>query len=254
MKIRAPLLFLVALVVTSIGQDVLTMTPPPAPSTPAPASNAWLGFSVRKPAPNGATQIPMLPAGMGFVVQAVAPGGPADAAQLKPLDVLWKFGDQMLVNQGQLATLLSLKTPGDEVTLAIFRAGKPLDVKIKLGTTKDDTNLFSKDMVDAVILSDEGSPMKIVNLQERTASFSNSDGKALVRREGDGYKVTINGPDKQPLFEGMLPMDGSLEGIPADWHRRVCVLRRSLDHALDNRIVPMRMPRSRVVPPPVVPR
>jgi hypothetical protein len=253
MKIRHSLLILAALLATGIGQEVVTLKTPPVPGAAPPAANAWLGFSVRKPDPNVTARIPMLPAGIGFVVQTVAPGGPAEAAQLKPQDVLWKFGDQMLVNQGQLATLLSLKSPGDEVTLALFRAGSPLEIKITLGTAKDDKNLFSKDMADAVILSDEGSQMRIVNLHDRTASFSNNEGKALVRREGDGYKVVINGADKQILYEGVLPIDGSLDGIPADWHRRVCVLRRSLDHALENRIVPMRMPRSRVVPPSAVP-
>jgi hypothetical protein len=250
MQIRYSLLILTTLVATCVGEDLgSTMQPPAAP----PAGSAWLGCSVSKPAPMAAAPIPMLPPGMGFVIQNITPGGPAEAAQLKPLDVLWKFGDQMLVNQGQLAALLSLKRPGDEVALTIFRASKPLEIKIKLGTAQDANNMFSKDMIDAAILSDEGRPMKIINLQERTATFSNDDGKALVRREGDGYKVVIKGPDQQAIYDGMLPMDGNLAGIPADWHRRICVLRRSLDHALESRIVPVRPPRPRTVPPPVAP-
>ncbi|MEI6654075.1 MAG: PDZ domain-containing protein [Verrucomicrobiota bacterium] len=255
MKIRQALLTLATLVVTCVGDEPGSQ--PAQRSVPpvggAQTDSASLGFSVTKLDPRGAAQIPALPPGIGFVIQAVTPGGAAEGARLKPQDVLWKFGDQWLVNQGQLATLLSLKQPGDEVTLAIFRAGQPLEIKIKLGVVRNDTSVFSKDMIDAAILSDEGQPMKIVNLQERTATFSNNEGKALVQRQGEGYRVVINGPDQQVLFDGTLPTDGNLEGVPVDWRRRVCVLHRSLDHALDSRMVPVRVPRPRVVPPPAAP-
>ncbi len=253
MKLRHALLTLTTLVVACVGEE------PGSPPTSAPvppmaqARSASLGFSVTKLDPRAAAQIPTLPPGVGFVIQAITPGGAAEGAQLNPQDVLWKFGDQWLINQGQLATLLSLKNPGDEVALAIFRAGKPLEIKLKLGEARDDASVFSKDMIDAAILSDEGQPMKIVNLQERTATFANNEGKALVQRQGEGYRVVITGPDKQVLFDGALPTDGNLEGIPIDWRRRVWVLHRSLDHALDSRIVPVRAPRPRVVPPPVAP-
>jgi hypothetical protein len=252
MKIRLSFLVLATLVVMCVGEDAgRPMPPPDGPIAAGQSGCAWLGFTIKKPDRDSAAQIPALPPGMGFVIQAITPTGPAEAAQLQPMDILWKFGDQMLVNQGQLATLLSLSKPGDEVSLALFRGGKPLDVKIKLGEAKGDRNVFSRDMIDAAILSDEGSPMKIVNIQDRTATFSNNDGKAVVRREGEGYRVVINGPDGKAIFDDTLPADGTLEGIPSDWRRRIWVLRRSLDHALENRLVPVRPPRPRVVPPPL---
>ena len=253
MQLRQSLLILTALVVTCVGEDAAPKMSPLPPGFVPPSGPAWLGCSVRKPDPATAAQLAALPPGIGFVIQGVAPGGPAEGAELKSKDVLWKFGDQMLVNQGQLATLLSLQRPGDEVKLAIFRDGKPAEIKVTLGETPTDRKEFSRDMIDATILSDEGSPMKIVNILDRTASFSNADGDALIRREGEGYKVLITGPDKKVIFDGTLATDGKLDGIPPEWHRRVCVLRRSLDHALENRIVPVRAPRPRVVPPPTPP-
>lgn len=259
MQLRQSLLILLTLVVTCVGEDAVTKTAPPtAPPHPAAAARsgaAWLGFSVRKPDPAGAAQIPTLPPGVGFVIQAVTAGGPAELAQLKPMDVLWKFGDQLLVNQGQLATLLSLRKPGDEVVLAIFRAGQPAEIKITLGEAPADTSEFSREMIEAAILpdGDEMPRTRIVTMGDRTATYSNTDGKALVRREGDGYKVVISGPDKNVIYDGALSADGNLDGIPTDWRRRICVLRRSLDHALESRIVPVRAPRPRVVPPPKAP-
>jgi hypothetical protein len=254
MQLHQSLLILVTLVVTCAGEERTTQIPPLAPvSTAAARPNAaWLGFSVRKPDPAGAAQIPTLPPGVGFVIQAVTPGGPAELAELQPMDVLWKFGDQLLVNQGQLATLLGLGKPGDEVQLAVFRAGKPVAIKITLGEAPAVTSEFSREMIDAAILPDgeEMPRTRIVTMLDRTATYSSSDGKALVRRDGEGYKVVISDPDKKIVFDGVLAADGNLEGIPADWRRRVCVLRRSLDHALESRIVPVRAPRPRVVPPP----
>ena len=253
MQLHHSFLILATLVVTSVGEDAGPGTPLPLPA-PGPRSGAaWLGCSISKPDPAGAAQLPALPPGIGFVVQAVTPGGPAQLAQLQPADVLWKFGDQMLVNKGQLATLLNLKSPGDEVTLAIFRNGKQADIQVKLGEAPADKREFSRDMIDATILSDDDVPKRIITILDRTATFSNSDGSALIRREGDGYQVVITGSDKTVIFDGILPAEGSVDGIPAEWRRRIWVLRRSLDHALESRNVPVRAPRPRVVTPPTPP-
>lgn len=254
MQFRHSFLLFATLVVTCVGEDVQLkpVLPLSVPTPVASSGSAWLGlgFSVRKPAASNAAQIPSLPPGIGFVVQVVSPGGPADLSEVHPKDVLWKFGDQLLVNQGQLATLLNLKRPGDEVALAIFRDGKAAEIKVTLGEMPADNRDFSRDMVDAAILSDDGHPTRIITPENRTATFSDTDGNALVRREGESYKVVINGPDKKVIFDGTLPIEGTLDAIPAEWHRRICVLRRSLDHALESRMVPVRSPRPRVVPPP----
>ena len=251
MQIRHSFLTFAALVVMCLGEDAASKLPPFL--TASRSGSAWLGFSVSKPDPVAAAQIPTLPPGVGFVIQAVTSGGPAELAQINPKDVLWKFGDQLLVNQGQLAALLNLQQPGDEVSLGIFRDGKPAEIKIKLGEAPAEEKGISRDMIDAAILPDEGSTMKIITLLDRTATFSSAEGKALVRHDGEGYKVLINGPDKKIIFDGSLAEDGNADRVPAEWRRRVCVLRRSLDHALENRIVPVISPRPRVVTPVPVP-
>ncbi|KAB2639545.1 MAG: PDZ domain-containing protein [Verrucomicrobia bacterium] len=250
MPLRHSLLLFATLFVTCVGQDADRQSPPPTPV--ASSGSAWLGlsFSARKPDASSGARIPSLPPGIGFVVQAVSPGGPADLSQVHPKDVLWKFADQWLVNQGQLATLLNLKRPGDEITLAIFRDGKPAEIKVTLGEAPPNSRDVSRNVVEAAMLSDDGHPTRIITPENRTATFSDSDGKALVRRDGDGYQVVIRGPDKQVIFDGRLAADGNSDDIPADWRRRIYVLRRSLDHALDSRIEPVSAPRPRVVPPP----
>jgi hypothetical protein len=220
---------------------------PPGVPEPPPRPNSWLGLSIAKPQPSVVAQIPSLPEGIGFVVESVLPGGPAEAAQLRALDVVWKFGDQLLANQAQLATLLNLKRPGDEVKLAVFRAGQPLEVTLKLGEAPANREPFPP---RRMFEDDSLCETKIVIPGERTATYSTDKGKAVLKREGEIYRLTITDPEQKVLFDGPLPGDGNLDKIPDGWHRRVWVLRRSLDHAMANQIVPVMPPRPRVLPAP----
>lgn len=218
---------------------------------PAPAANAWLGLEVGKPDQTTTSHLPALPSGIGFVIQSVDEGGPAEAAGLKALDVLWKFGNQLLVNEGQLAILLSHHKPGDEVPLSLFRSGRALELQVTLGEAPQKTGRFPREIADAAILPGEGGPMKVVNVGTRTASYATEEGQAWIQREGDDYKVVVHGPDGSVVFEGKIPSGDELDNIPKEWRRRVCALRRGLDHALEGRMVPVRPPRPRVVAPPV---
>ena len=225
---------------------------PPEPlKTPQPP-RAWLGLQVAKPDATITAQLPALPLGIGFVVRSVDAGGPAQAAGLQEADLLWKLGDQMLVNEGQLAALLRLAKPNDEVKFTGFRAGKPLEVVLKLGEAPAMKRPFPGDLVDSAILPGEcGGPMRVVNVSERLASYSTDEGRAVVKLNGAVYQVKIQGPKDELIYEGDLPGDGSLEPIPESWRRRIHALRRGLDHALDGRMMPTRQPRPRVVPPAV---
>ena len=222
-----------------------------APKLPQPP-NAWLGLQVTKPDASLTAQVPSLPPGIGFVIRSVDPGGPAQAAGLRESDLLSKLGDQWLVNEGQLAALLRLAKPDDEIVLSVFRAGKPLEVKLKLGVAAGAMRPLSGELVDAAILHGEcGGPMRVINVAERIATYATAEGRAAVWREGEIYHVKIHGPQDELLYEGALPGDGSLEKIPESWRRRVQALRRGLDHALDGHLVPSRQAQPRVVTPTV---
>ena len=236
--------------------DLKSPVPPlPAPVPPLPAPvplppRAWLGLQLVKPDAALSAQMSALPAGVGFVIRTVNAGGPAATAGLQESDVLWKLGDQLLVNEGQLAALLRLQKPDSEITLEGFRDGKPLAVKLKLGVAPVPTHGMSGEMVDSVMLpGDCGGPMRVINVADRLASYSTEEGRAVVRLAGTLYQVKINGPKDELVYEGDLPADGSLDAIPESWRRRVHALRRGLDHALDGRMMPGRQPRPRVVSP-----
>jgi hypothetical protein len=137
------------------------------------------------------------------------------------------------------------------VALSGFRGGLPLVVKLKLGETPEDAQPFPGELVDEAIMPGEcRGPMRVVNVAEKLATYSTTDGKAEVGKDGDGYMVKIQDPQGQVIYQGGIPGDGNLDKIPDAWKRRVHALRRGLDLALEGRMMPVRQPRPRVVPPP----
>jgi len=70
--------------------------------------------------------------GIGLVVDFVRPDSPAAAAGLKQHDIIEKFDDQLLVSIQQLAILVRMHKPGDEVKLAVIREAKPQVLSAKL--------------------------------------------------------------------------------------------------------------------------
>ena len=241
-----------------LGPAMLSAEEPAESKSPHPhgkcfqAPQAWLGLQVSRPDESTTVHLPALPPGIGFMVRSITEGGPAEAAGLKELDVLWKMDDQMLVNEGQLAALLRLSKPGDEVSLSGFRAGKRIDVKLTLGETPKTKRPFPSDLVDSAVIPgvECGGNMRVFNISDKVASYSTDEGRAEVRRDGKIHKVLIVDPKDEVIFEGDLPEDGSLDKIPDRWKRRVHALRRGLDHALDGQMVPGRQPRPRVIVPP----
>jgi hypothetical protein len=208
---------------------------------------AWLGLGVSKPDDVTTTQLPALPPGIGFVVSELAEGGPAEKAGIRKHDLLWKMEEQMLVNEGQLATLLRLAAPGDVVTVSVFREGKSLDLKVTLGEGKaGDGEALRSMLVDSVIRRDDGA-MRIVDLEERRAVVRDERGTAEVSRLSEGDAVRILGKDGKVIFEGLVRGQHGLSSVPEGWRRQVSAMRRGLDHALSSTQV--RQPRPRIVPP-----
>lgn len=211
---------------------------------------AWLGLGLTKPDEAVFTQLPALPPGIGFVVNELTSGGPAEKAGVRKHDLLWKMEEQMLVNEGQLATLLRLAAPGDEVTLAVFREGKSLDLKVILGESKAaGDELILRGFADSVIRRDDG-PTRIVDLEAKKAVVSDGRGSAELTRLSEGDAVRITDAGGKVIFEGLVSGSAGLTAVPEGWRRQVAAMRRGLDHALSATPAPVRQPRPRIVPPP----
>ncbi len=238
---------------------LVTASPHPAPALPPfpGAPESWLGIDLSKPDPSLISHLPALPPGVGFLVKSVHGDGPAAKAGFQKADLVWKLNDQLLVNEAQLTTLLRLHQPGEEITLSVFRSGSQLEIPITLGTSPlPIPGAANRAAEEAVFLSEQG-PMRVVNLAEREAYIANDEGRATVRKVGEGFWLTIENADGEVIFDDSFDRGSGkcerTENLPSEWKRRAYALRRGLDHALDGRIVPQRQPRPRVVPPPPSP-
>jgi len=209
-----------------------------------------LGLYLQKLDATVAAQLPNFPEGMGFLVNEVEEGGPSALAGVQVHDIIWKMGDQMLVNKAQLATLLRLRQAGDKVELSGFRSGKPQLFKVKLGEPKSP--------LEGILANDEspfeeGGVTRVINSSEMFAKTTASDGEAELIKKGEGYQLKINDIKQKPIFNGTISEGGSLEGVPSAWKIRVASLKRALDQAVNGELPVVRptvQPRPRVVPPP----
>lgn len=71
---------------------------------------------------------------VGAVVASVAEGSPAAAIGLKPYDIITKFGDTDITEYDVLQKLVNKSTPGQSVTLTVYRNGKYYSAKVTIGS------------------------------------------------------------------------------------------------------------------------
>jgi serine protease Do len=67
-------------------------------------------------------------------VVGIEPDSPAEAAKVEEGDIILAFGDKEIANAQMLASEIRGRKPGEDIALKIERAGKSMDIKVKLGT------------------------------------------------------------------------------------------------------------------------
>ena len=73
----------------------------------------------------------------GALISSVDKGGPADQAGLKSGDVILKVNGQAIVASADLPTLIGAATPGDKVSLEVWRQGRREQFSAKLVDSSD---------------------------------------------------------------------------------------------------------------------
>jgi len=87
----------------------------------------------------------------GALVSNVEKGGPADKAGLKAGDVIRMLNGQKIVSSGDLPAIVSLATPGEKVTLEVWRQGKLEAIKATLGNAAEKTAVAANDAEDKAV-------------------------------------------------------------------------------------------------------
>lgn len=126
-----PALCLCTASVTAISaQDM-----PPGPGQPSPAATPgtpFLGVIAERVSDELRHQLPALQSGSGLIVREVMPESPAATANIRKLDILHRWNDQLLVHPAQLRILVENSKPGDQVTLGFIQQGKSVEARIEL--------------------------------------------------------------------------------------------------------------------------
>ena len=223
------------------------------PSTPAkedPAPMPWLGLDVTVLDEMMRAHASGVPEGVGFLVKAVSSDSPAKKAGFRRYDVLWKFDEQLLVNEAQFATLLKLRKVGDEVKMGILRCGKQLELDLVLGEMPENPEVVGISPADLPLIPSgvPGLPIVRVTPHDRTAETTRNDGSsAKLFYNDDEAFVTILGADQEVIYDGPLRKDGHF-AVPDDWNHSIGAMLRSLYKANNPGWKP-RQPRPRVVIP-----
>jgi len=94
---------------------------------------AFLGVHLdSKFSPEAASRLG-LPRVEGARVSGVTAGSPAEAAQIRVGDVILQFDGQRIEDDGHLVNLVSSTPIEKEVSVTIFREGRPLAMRVKVG-------------------------------------------------------------------------------------------------------------------------
>ncbi|NNJ87303.1 MAG: PDZ domain-containing protein [Akkermansiaceae bacterium] len=257
--LRLPFLFSLCM---SLGMNAF-VSAQVTPATVAPSNKesskqsrgVQLGITVSKPGAAVYAQLPSLPRGSGFLLQSVTTGGSADAAGLKPMDLIWKLGDQILINENQLMVLLSQYQPGDKVQVSYFHAGleKTTTMLLKSGNRKPDAPAgvaMSPPFPGAPGYGSNPAqpsfPMRVISYEDRSASISDSHGTAtLTYREGKPW-LHVESKRGIETFNDFVSKAEDVARVPLVWRSRLPILQRSLEESIRLR----KLPRVRRVPTP----
>lgn len=218
-----------------------------------------------------------LTTGTGLVVTHVVKDSPA-AAVLKEHDVLTKLDDQILIEMRQLAVLIRMKQPGDEIQLSFIRGGKPQTAKVKL--VKRDLPVLSsiqsprmeaeglfkslhstKGASLGTVLHESRGPIKIIESHTgsapRAMTINPSSGKMLFNDDSGSIEVTFADGKKtvlakdvagKVLFTGPANTSEELKALPENVRAKVESLETMDDFSfkVDGDFVPA---EPRVAPP-----
>lgn len=119
----------------------------------------WLGVHVQNVTDEIAESLGLTDP-IGALVAKVAPDGPAEAAGVKPSDVILKFDGVVIENMRDLPRAVARTQIGKDVPVELLRDGKSVDVKVKIGRLPEND---ADEAADAMDDEDNGEDLERLN-------------------------------------------------------------------------------------------
>jgi serine protease Do len=163
----------------------------------------WLGVGIRD-----VTQFPEEVKALGYeehtgvLVKELMVDTPA-AEKLVPGDIITAMDGKKVANMTVLRNMIASTAPGTEISLTVFRDGKPVDVKIKLGEQPDDQRqVASADKQDDKVSTEKTASADSLGLRVESAT------RQALRQQGldtglKGALVTRVKPGSLALMAGL---------------------------------------------------
>jgi serine protease Do len=174
-------------------------------------TRGYLGVSIQKLTPELGKAL-NAPVSKGAIVSSITPKTPAAEAGLKDDDVITTLNGQKLESEAELSRRVSLMAPGTVVTLDGFRAGKPMQWKVKLGTRPDIEHIAEREHLGA-------GPEDRTNKQRIGLTFQDMDPRLAhafgVPAEGALVTDVVPGSpaDRSELSRGMVIIEANHQRV-----------------------------------------
>ncbi|WMD23481.1 DegQ family serine endoprotease [Achromobacter seleniivolatilans] len=128
----------------------------------------------------------------GALVSSIEKGSAAEKAGLQPGDVVRQINGKTIVSSGDLASMITLASPGEKIKLDVWRAGAPKELVATLGGVPKDKSQASADDQD-VQRGQLGLALRPLSPQEQQAS--GTEGLLIERSAGPAAKAGIEPGD-----------------------------------------------------------
>lgn len=136
----------------------------------------------------------------GVLVTQVRDDGPAKNSDLQAEDVIVAINGEPVKDTWALQKAVGNHRPGEEVTLGVLRAGKPLDVKLKLGSTP---GLYAGTEQPGKVEKPEKDAVLGLTVAPITPAIAQEQGLS----EKTGIYVTAVDPNSEAAEKGLKPND-----------------------------------------------
>lgn len=172
-------------------------------------ARGWLGVRIQNVTEEIASSLGLAKA-EGALVSSVTPDSPASKAGLKQGDVLLSFDGKPINEMRRLPRMVAEAGLNREVPLSVWRDGKNLSLKVKIGEMKEDT---AENDTSGDGQQDEKAPAapKAMNIPELDAKFAplTADARRMYSIDDNSKGVVlISMGDNCPLLDkGLRPGD-----------------------------------------------
>lgn len=204
-----------------------------------------IGATVRTRARTEVGDYKDLKKGVGLVVEEITPDSKAAQADLRKGDLIFKVGDQWVINAPQFCTLLSIQDADDTFEVKVYRGTERVDLNFKFDQTALDTMNRMHD--DAAMASPDARVDRTMTRGDGAAGMSGQAGQIIpenfdyaddthkfdLRTEDGVKKLTVKDKDDNVLFDGPYNTQAERDAVPADIKAKFeRVLREKVDEKL----------------------